>query len=595
MDGREAMTASPTPRKPRFPFFAKLAVFGVLLAGVPLVVSGWLVLDVARGHLETAQRELRIAVAEDVARTLDAEIRRAEDALDGVGRALTDPAVEESAAIAHATELVEASAAIDHASLYDASGALIDTIRERAAHGVPVGRVLDPALRARAERRGSAVGAATRAPGGPRALLVVPVRRGGTTTGWVATSMSLAAVQSRVVADAAGHFESSPQAVYVVDSQGHIVAHPDAEQADALVNALGRGMLWGVRSRKALAEMPAMSAAYTIDGVETVGSALSMPDSDWVVVVQVPRAVAYAPVVAMQRIGLVTLGVALALAVLLALLLAARVTRPIGQLARFARELAARRFDARIQIDTYDELSVLGAAMSDAAAELQESERRTREELAIRSDLGRYLPPEILDRVVRREQDMALGGVRREVTVLFADVVAFTPLTGKMPPERVVGLLNELFTLATEVVFRHGGTVDKFVGDCVMAVWGAVGDDPDQASKALLAAEDLLRFVEAANDGWQRKYDTRVQLAIGVSTGEAVVGNVGSERRMEFTAIGDTVNLAARLETIARPQQILLTARTHDAAGDAFKFRSLGPRTLTGRQEPVELFEVLPS
>ncbi|MBL8948889.1 MAG: adenylate/guanylate cyclase domain-containing protein, partial [Myxococcales bacterium] len=194
----------------------------------------------------------------------------------------------------------------------------------------------------------------------------------------------------------------------------------------------------------------------------------------------------------------------------------------------------------------------------------------------------------------RREQDMALGGAKRELTVMFADVVSFTPLTEKLSPTEVVALLNELFTIVTEIVFRHGGTIDKFVGDCVMALWGVPTAQPDHAARALAAAEEILSWLEAGNLTWQRKYGVRVQLAIGINSGEAVVGNIGSERRMEYTAIGDVVNVAARLEAIARPQQVLLTEATRAMAGSGFRYAELGTRTVAGRAEPLVLFELVP-
>jgi class 3 adenylate cyclase len=176
--------------------------------------------------------------------------------------------------------------------------------------------------------------------------------------------------------------------------------------------------------------------------------------------------------------------------------------------------------------------------------------------------------------------------------VLFADVVAFTPMTDRLGAEQVVGLLNELFTILTEIVFRHGGTIDKFIGDCVMAVWGAATPMDDHADRALAAAEDMLRFLEVGNAAWQEKYGVTIELAIGVNSGEAIVGNVGSETRMEYTAIGDTVNVAARLEAIARPQQILVTLATKNRSHGGYDFGDLGDRLMTGRAEPVHVYEV---
>jgi class 3 adenylate cyclase len=243
-------------------------------------------------------------------------------------------------------------------------------------------------------------------------------------------------------------------------------------------------------------------------------------------------------------------------------------------------------------VTTRDELALLAGAMRGAATDLAESEAQIRREVQIRSDLGRYLPAELVDKVVRREQDLALGGERRVVTVLFADVVAFTPLTEQRAPEEVVTILNELFTILTGIVFRHGGMVDKFVGDCVMALWGAHEPQEDHAVRALEAAEDMMHWLETGNVAWRERFGVTIQLAIGVHTGEVVVGNIGSKSRMEYTAIGDAVNVAARLEALARPQQILTTRATLDAAGDGFDVAEAGAHQLPGRSEPLTLFEV---
>jgi class 3 adenylate cyclase len=576
------------PRRTKLPFWLKLTLLSGAAVVLPMAVVGPRVISESVFGLETVSRDLRVAVARDVAGTIDGTLSGAEDGLDAVGRILTDPTLDPDVSVRLASLTVSANATIDHAAVYDAEGRSIDTIRERAAADVELPETLDEELRAIAAREGSATGAVDGASREARVWIVVPLRVEDRTTGYVASRVPLATVSERVRELADGHFRDLPDAIYVVDSEQRIVVHPEPARGE-LRSMRGRGIFAELGRAPGAAEL---STEYVHEGTPMVGSIVPIPRRGWAVVAQVPEDVAYGPVHQIRTALFVTVGVAVALALFVAVLLSLRITRPIRQLTQFADDLASRRFDRRVTVVTSDELAILGDAMSAAAANLEESEERIKEEVAIRSDLGRYLPAELVDKVVKREQDMGLGGVRREITVLFADVVAFTPLTDRLAAEEVVGILNELFTILTEVVFRHGGTVDKFVGDCVMAVWGAPEAHPDHAARALAAAEEMQQWLEAGNAGWRERFDVTIELAIGVHTGEAVVGNIGSDTRMEYTAIGDVVNVAARLEAIARPRQILVSRETREAAGDRFEYVDRGERELAGRARPVHLFEV---
>ena len=179
------------------------------------------------------------------------------------------------------------------------------------------------------------------------------------------------------------------------------------------------------------------------------------------------------------------------------------------------------------------------------------------------------------------------------VTVLFADVVAFTKLAENREPEETVALLNELFTVATEILQRRGGIVDKFIGDCVMAVWGAPHSYPDDAERAVAAAEDLRRWLDTANRRWKTKYGVQVQLGMGIHTGLAVAGNLGSEKRMEYTVIGDPVNEAARLCDLAKSTHDRLLASATVVSGaaqaEASRWRLGNTVTLRGRPSHTRL------
>ena len=582
-------------RKAMIPFRLKLSLVGGLLALVPLGVGGVRLLDINADELRVNAWDFQLAVADDVARTIDVSLTGVQDGLDAVARVLLDRRLDQDAVVELVIDLVSAREFLDHAIVYDEAGALVDVIREEAATIPAPPDPLPAARRAQALGDDVARGRAVVASGGPRLPVVVPLRVEGQVTGFVATFASLRGVQQRVARLAEVRFGGRRDALFVIDDVPRILAHPDAALAAQLPSAEDQPILEGVGNGIVSGRFMQSGEYEGAGGEEMVGSLVGLETLPWAVAVQVSHDVAYASYGEMQRLVIATLVVVTLLALLVAFAVARQITQPIETLTAFAQDLADRRFDRRVTLDTRDELSVLGDVMSAAAADLQASERRLHEEAAIRSDLGRYLPADLVDKVVRREQDMKLGGDRRDVTILFADVVAFTPLTEKLSAEEVVALLNELFTILTEIVFRHEGTVDKFVGDCVMAMWGAPRDMPDHAERALAAAEDMMRWLEAGNEAWRERHGVTIELAIGINSGEAIVGNVGSESRMEFTAIGDTVNVAARLETIARPSQILATQATRRRAGEApFEFVDLGDRELSGRAEPVRLYEVRP-
>jgi len=564
----------------RLSFRLKIAALTASVSALPLVIAGWQLIDVNAREVESATQSLQLALVAQVADLADEELARAEGGLGAIAGTLSDDSLSESARLSVALRLLDADPAIDVVAIYDADGQLIDRMHAPEVEA-NTPDALDTALRERARGRGRSLGESVADGETVRVLLVVPVRAGGEITGYAAAPWSLSRIQARVSALSTSQLASREGVLMLVDQDGHVLAHPDAAQR-----------LEGSPPVPAEARRAPVSLEREEPDRVWLDTAVGTRALPWSALASIPSDVAYASLAQMQRIVLTTIALTLLAALLAGLFFARRLAAPIAKLVELSKAIAARRFDARVQVETGDELSILGDALNDAAAELERSESRIREEIAIRGDLGRYLPAELVEQIVQREQSMELGGQRRSITVLFADVVAFTPLSDRLPPEQVVTILNELFTLLTGAVFRHGGTVDKFVGDCVMALFGAPTAQDDHATRALLAAQDMLRFLESANAGWKDRYGVEIELAIGVNSGVAVVGNVGSETRMEYTAIGDVVNVAARLEAIARPQQILVTQATSEAAGEHFERLPIGRREVLGRREPLQLFEV---
>jgi len=206
---------------------------------------------------------------------------------------------------------------------------------------------------------------------------------------------------------------------------------------------------------------------------------------------------------------------------------------------------------------------------------------------------GRFLDPRVVSSLLESgELDSAMVGQKRELTVLFSDIRGFTSLSERRTPQQILDLLNRYFSLQVEVIFRHGGTLDKYIGDAIMAFWGAPSDQPDHARLALAAARDMeqtmLNF-RASLDDADRGFD----IGIGLSSGEAVVGYIGSpQRRQDYTVIGDTVNTASRIEGATKGRaRILVSEATVRAVGEGCRFVDHGWVALKGKEDKVHLFE----
>jgi adenylate cyclase len=245
---------------------------------------------------------------------------------------------------------------------------------------------------------------------------------------------------------------------------------------------------------------------------------------------------------------------------------------------------------------TRDDLEFICALASQTAVAVESARahaRLAREEVA-RANYSRFLPEYVVRQMLESPESFKLGGTNQTVTVLFADVRGFTRLSEHAPPERVVQLLNRYFTAMTEIIFAHGGTLDKFIGDGLMALFGAPTATPRDAANAITAAVAMQRQMESLNAELRADGLIEIGVGVGLHTGVATVGYIGSERRSEYTAIGDTVNLASRLESRALGGQILVSTAAADAAltHAQFTLRRQPPVTVKNRAQPVEIFEV---
>jgi adenylate cyclase len=246
---------------------------------------------------------------------------------------------------------------------------------------------------------------------------------------------------------------------------------------------------------------------------------------------------------------------------------------------------------AAFKPDDLELISAVAAQTAIAVENARAHERLAREEVA-RANYSRFLPEYVVKQMLENPDSFKLGGVSQTITILFADIRGFTRISEHAAPEKIVNLLNRYFSAMTDIIFAHGGTLDKYLGDGLMALFGAPTTTPEDASNALNAAVAMQRRLLGINQELRQEGLSEVGVGIGLHTGDVIVGYIGSERRSEYTAIGDAVNTASRLESNARGGQILISDATAKAARSRYKLHPRDPITVKNREQPVVLWEV---
>jgi adenylate cyclase len=241
--------------------------------------------------------------------------------------------------------------------------------------------------------------------------------------------------------------------------------------------------------------------------------------------------------------------------------------------------------------DDLELISAVAAQTAIAVENVRAHERLAKEEVA-RANYSRFLPEYVVKQMLENPESFKLGGVLQTITVLFADIRGFTRISEHAPPEKIVQLLNRYFSAMTDIIFAHGGTLDKYLGDGLMALFGAPTVTPKDASNAIAAAVAMQRRMLSINDELREEGFPEIGIGIGLHTGEVTVGYIGSERRSEYTAIGDAVNTSSRLESNAKAGEILVSEVTAKAAHSRYQLAAREPISVKNREQPVPLFEV---
>jgi adenylate cyclase len=286
-----------------------------------------------------------------------------------------------------------------------------------------------------------------------------------------------------------------------------------------------------------------------------------------------------------NKIILITIGV-LAFSILVTVIVVTFMVSPINVLVDIARKIGKGDLEQKVEMKRKDELGELGNSFNEMIKGLKDRD-------FIKDTFGRYVSKQVAEAILNGR--LELGGERKRATVLISDIRNFTAISEKFPPEEVVDFLNEYFSEMVSVVIKYEGTLDKFIGDALLAVFGAPIAHADDAKRAVFAALEMQEKLKEFNKKRVKKGKNEIRIGVAVHTGNLVAGNIGSEVRMEYTVIGDTVNLTSRLEPLNKQfgTQILISESTYSEVKDDIEVREIPAVELRGKEEKVKIYDVL--
>lgn len=373
----------------------------------------------------------------------------------------------------------------------------------------------------------------------------------------------------------------------IADMKGRILAHPDAARLGEDVSsypifatAKSKDSSWLIAPNKA--GVKRLFIGRQISSPATTGGDPVLLFSE------IDAAEVMAPVIHMEKMFATAAGCVAIVWAFVALGLARLATRPLRDLLCVIGKVSAGDLSARSTVIGRDEIGRFADAFNEMIKGLAERDR-------VKKVFGRYVTTQVAERVLQAQGEQDLRGQRKRVTILFADIRNFTTTSEKMPPEQVVEFLNEYFSEMVDAVVEHGGSLDKFIGDGIMACFGSMDNAPDPEKRAVMAGLRMKARLAKLNGERAVQGKDPIHIGIGIHTDEVVVGNIGTKDRADFTVIGDGVNTCARVESANKEfgTTLLITRATFEKLGEGFECRAMPEAKLKGKTNIPPLFEVM--
>ncbi|GIL18844.1 MAG: hypothetical protein BroJett040_25950 [Oligoflexia bacterium] len=397
------------------------------------------------------------------------------------------------------------------------------------------------------------------------------------------THVAVADIQLSVLQKAFS--ENSERTLFLTDKSGTLLAHQEESRAINRMNATHLPIV--EKALKETSKLPQQNQYRDPESGQVMIGAYAKSNFGVNVFSQIEKDKILEPANEVKREAIKIAGTVISIALFLSFLFSITMTSPIEKLAELIKLVSKGNFDvsARSQVKSNDEVGDLATAFDHMTEGLKERDK-------VKNLFSKFHGSSIAEDLIKN--DIGVGGQNKEVTVFFSDIRGFTSFSEKRTPEEVVAMLNEYFEIMVGIINRHNGVVDKFIGDAIMAVWGAPKGSPQDTHNALTACLEMRKSLNELNEKRIARGQDPIMIGMGLHCGHAISGTIGSHERMEYTVIGDTVNMTSRIEasTKAFGADLLVSDTVAQKVGDHFKMEVAGSAEVKGKSEPLKLYKV---
>jgi class 3 adenylate cyclase/HAMP domain-containing protein len=394
---------------------------------------------------------------------------------------------------------------------------------------------------------------------------------------------------------------SDTEIIFAVDSNGNVAMATSGFE----LTSIEKNELLSMLS----AENPGLQTAV-IEGERRIFQSFYFTPFDWHILISEKEQVFYSDANSIATQTIITLAAALAIAVLLLILITNRLIKPLGQIVKAMNGvIETADLSSRVEVEYSDETGILAHSFNKMTEELDKAHSQIKryafdavlagkKEERIRQIFQKYVPNDVIERFFASPEKMLIGD-NRKLSILFSDIRSFTTISEGLAPDELVNSLNRYFSGQVDIIYNRNGIVDKYIGDAIMAFWGAPEKHDDDALQSVLSGLEMLDSVSKFNENQRKQGKCEFQIGIGLNYGEVTVGNIGSERKMDYTVIGDAVNLASRMEGLTKTyhSDILISEslfeelrKTSPNAG--LNYRLLDTVAVKGKTKGVKIFTI---